>query len=296
MNIPLRNEVRLAGIVALSLCLLGPGKLTAESPFAIFLQSSDLFQGDVVEVRIQGDVSDARGIFLNREIPFFPDERGYFSALVGLDLEERPRPTDFAIQVRNRTGEVKQRSIKLHIRKRDFAKESISVSTAFDSFDEATKKRIDQEKALLNQLWGTFSDRRLWEGRFVSPVAGAVSSPFGLRRIINGIPRAPHGGVDLKASLGTEVAATNHGQVVLRDELFFSGKSIVIDHGSGLYTMYFHLADYLVEKGSVLRKGDRIGAVGMTGRVTGPHLHWGARVAGARVNPLKLLESIGVTE
>jgi murein DD-endopeptidase MepM/ murein hydrolase activator NlpD len=97
----------------------------------------------------------------------------------------------------------------------------------------------------------------------------------------------------LKAALGDEVIATNHGEVVLREELFFGGKSLVIDHGGGLYTQYFHLSEFRVPDRALVRQGEVIGLAGMTGRVTGPHLHWGARLNGARVDPFALLPKSG---
>ena len=118
-----------------------------------------------------------------------------------------------------------------------------------------------------------------------------IRPELGLRRVINGLKRAPHNGVDLKAELGTEILAANHGRVVLRDEFFFSGKTLVLDHGGGLYTMYFHLNEFQAAEGANVHKGEVIGKVGMTGRVTGPHLHWGARLQGARVDPLALLKA-----
>jgi murein DD-endopeptidase MepM/ murein hydrolase activator NlpD len=93
--------------------------------------------------------------------------------------------------------------------------------------------------------------------------------------------------------LGTEVVAANHGRVVLLGDFFFSGNSVVLDHGGGLYTMYFHLSEVKVEAELAVRKGDVIGLSGMTGRVTGPHLHWGARINGARVDPFELLNKLG---
>ena len=134
---------------------------------------------------------------------------------------------------------------------------------------------------------------RLWVGAFLAPVAVQITSPFGLRRVINSLPRTPHGGVDLKAQLGAEIAAANHGRAVLRDDFYFSGKSVVLDHGGGVFTMYFHLSEFRVEKNAEVRKGDIIGLAGMTGRVTGPHLHWGARLNGARVDPMELLQIEG---
>ena len=127
------------------------------------------------------------------------------------------------------------------------------------------------------------------------PVSTSITSPFGYRRVINGIPRSPHTGVDLKAPLGTEVVASNHGRVALLGDFFFSGRSIILDHGGGLHTVYFHLSEFKVEEGVEVRRGDVIGLSGMTGRVTGPHLHWGARVNRARVDPFELINKLGGT-
>ena len=111
--------------------------------------------------------------------------------------------------------------------------------------------------------------------------------------MINGTARAPHTGTDLKAAAGTEIVASNHGRVVLTGDFYFAGKSVVVDHGAGLMTMYFHLSEIRVEAGAEVRKGEVIALSGMTGRVTGPHLHWAARAGAARVDPLQLIEKLG---
>jgi murein DD-endopeptidase MepM/ murein hydrolase activator NlpD len=92
--------------------------------------------------------------------------------------------------------------------------------------------------------------------------------------------------------MGTEVFAANHGRVVLLGDFFFSGNSVVLDHGAGLHTVYFHLSEFKVAAGSVVRKGELIGLAGMSGRVTGPHLHWGARINAARVDPFELIKKL----
>ena len=103
------------------------------------------------------------------------------------------------------------------------------------------------------------------------------------------MPRAPHSGTDLSAPAGTEVVATNHGKVALVGNYFFAGGSVIIDHGGGLYSMYFHLSEFKVEEGAMVRRGDVVALSGGTGRVTGPHLHWGVRLNNTRVDPLTLL-------
>jgi len=111
-----------------------------------------------------------------------------------------------------------------------------------------------------------------------------------VRRFINNIPKNPHSGVDVTADEGEPVKAPNDGVVILVDDQFYSGNSVVLDHGQGIYTMFFHLSKATVKYGQAVRKGDVIALVGSTGRSTGAHLHWGARVQGAKVDPLELIK------
>lgn len=283
-------------LVALSLFSLFGHVAAAEFPWSISLKPAEVFQGGVLEVRVSGEeIQTIKGSLREQEIPFFSGQ-GFFIALLGVDLEEKAGPVEVSVQAQGKNGEKSEKRITLRIREKSFPREKITVPASFDRLDEAARRRIEREQELLNRLWALSSLRRLWEGRFLAPIPGGITSPFGLKRIVNGLPRAPHGGVDLKAALGTEIFAANHGEVVLREELFFSGKSIVLDHGGGLYTMYFHLDDFHVERNAQVRKGDLIGRSGKTGRVTGPHLHWGARLNGARVDPLELLEITGAIQ
>jgi murein DD-endopeptidase MepM/ murein hydrolase activator NlpD len=119
-------------------------------------------------------------------------------------------------------------------------------------------------------------------------VEGKLSGAFGLSRVINGKRRNQHTGIDLQAEEGTPVLACNSGMIVLVDQLFFSGKSVVLDHGWGLFSMYFHLSETLVKEGDRVNQGAMLGRVGSTGRSTESHLHWGIRMNGARVDPLSL--------
>jgi murein DD-endopeptidase MepM/ murein hydrolase activator NlpD len=129
----------------------------------------------------------------------------------------------------------------------------------------------------------------LWTGPFQVPLdGGGPGRNFGHRRVFNGQPRAPHGGADLRASVGTPVRAANRGRVVLAEDLFFSGNAVFLDHGFGLYTVYLHLSEMRKKPGDVVEAGEVLGLAGATGRVTGPHLHWGARILDARVDPFTL--------
>ncbi len=274
------------------LSFLASAALAAEPSLNISPDSLEAFQGGIVTVRVWGQ--DLRGVQALRngvEIPFFPAEsQGSYRALLGVDLEEKPGLMKIIIRARGKGG--RQVPVLLRVKKKNFSTEHLSVPSAFNRFDQATLKRIRQERNKMMGLWSRSSRQRWWQGLFVVPVPGERTSPFGRRRVINGSPRSPHSGVDLRAALGSRIVAANHGKVVLLDEYFFNGKSIVLDHGWGLYTMYFHLSDFRVEEGSHVRKGEVIGWAGMTGRVTGPHLHWGARVNGARVDPFELLKKV----
>lgn len=286
--------MKAAALAVLFLFLTGQRGFAEEASWKVSLSSREVFQGDVIEIRMLAPgLSEAKGFFRHHEIPFFPGRDGFFIGLVGLDLEEKPGLEEVKVVGWEKSREAGERVIKFEVLNKRFPEESISVPSAFDQIDDATWKRIQKEQKQMADIWTIRTPGPLWEGRFLAPVSGAVTSAFGLRRIVNGSPRSPHGGVDLKAPLGTEIVAANRGRVVLREEFFFTGKTVVIDHGGGLYTMYFHLADFHVEKGSEVGKGELIGWAGMTGRATGPHLHWGARLNGARIDPFQLVRPLG---
>jgi murein DD-endopeptidase MepM/ murein hydrolase activator NlpD len=151
-------------------------------------------------------------------------------------------------------------------------------------------KRANREKEMFDRIWETVTEENFLEGFFLLPVTGVIKFNFGERRFMNDEERSPHTGVDIYADEGTPVMASERGRVVFAGNTFFGGNSIVIDHGLGIYTMYFHLKEMFVKEGEIVERGKIIGSVGKTGRATGPHLHWGVRVAGARVDPISLLE------
>src|SRR5207237_7449485 len=139
-----------------------------------------------------------------------------------------------------------------------------------------------------------FSPERLWNGRFVPPVPGAAASSFGARSVFNGkAAGSPHSGADFAGSMDTPVVAPNAGRVVLARNLYFSGNTVVLDHGLGLFSLLAHLSVMDVHDDDRVVAGQEVGKVGATGRVTGPHLHWAVRVDGARVDPLAVLAMLG---
>jgi murein DD-endopeptidase MepM/ murein hydrolase activator NlpD len=146
-------------------------------------------------------------------------------------------------------------------------------------------KRINKEKKEIQASLRHWSDAQSLNTDFVLPVTGRLSSPFGLRRFFNKQPRKPHSGIDIAAPAGTTIVSPADGTIVTTGDYFFNGNTVFIDHGQGLITMYCHMSKIDVKPGQTVKQGERIGAIGQTGRVTGPHLHWGVSLNDARVDP-----------
>lgn len=286
------KSFRTATVVAI-LWLFSPDLGVAASQ-GLAAKAIEVLQGEIVELKISAvGLTAVEGSLGQQTIHFYAAEGKLYAALVGVDLEAKPGVVNVVVKATTRTGSYRRTQIPLKIKAQSFQEENFSVPVEFDHLSSEVVQRIRQEQEQFDQIFATSTRRRLWEPPFILPASVGISSPFGYRRVINGTRRAPHTGVDLKAPLGTEVLAANHGRVALCGDFFFSGKSVVLDHGGGLYTMYFHLSQLNVEKGAAVDRGNVIGLSGMTGRVTGPHLHWAARLNGARVDPLELIGKLG---
>ena len=189
--------------------------------------------------------------------------------------------------VRRSTGGVASRRVR--IAPYPWPTQRLEVEERYVSPSAAELARIAREKERVARLWSLSTPRR-----FALPLAPPLeklpaASRFGARRVFNGQPRSPHAGADYAAAPGTPVHAAADGRVVLAEEHFFAGRSVYVDHGEGLISMSFHLERIAVVEGDEVRRGQVLGTVGATGRVTGPHLHFGLRWRGARVDPGILL-------
>jgi murein DD-endopeptidase MepM/ murein hydrolase activator NlpD len=247
--------------------------------------------GDVawVHVRSVSDAAFVAGSVGDRSLLFFPYDDGQ-AALVGLDLETKPETLGWRIAVQERGRPPRLAEGSLAIGRRDFAVQRLTLPAGMVDLDPDTERRALSEIERMQALYRTVTPERLWRGPFTRPVAGTEpGTGFGSRRVINGKPRAPHSGIDFAAERGTPVVAVNGGRVALLGDFFFPGRLIILDHGLGLYTLYFHLDTVAVGDDERVERGQVIGTVGATGRATGPHLHFGAHMGGARVDPAVLL-------
>ncbi len=254
-------------------------------------------QGEIATVFVTGarGARDVEGSLGGRPLYFFP-HGGKYAALTGIDLDAKLGKTAWRIDVVNARRVRQKATGRIMIRSRTFVTQRLTLPKAMVDLAPADERRAAGEADRLRWLFETVTPERLWHGRFVRPVGGDdPGEGFGSRRIINGEPRMPHSGVDFAADRGAAVVASNRGRVVLVGTFFFAGRLVVLDHGLGLYTLYFHLDRADVAEGALVERDQPIGVVGATGRATGPHLHWGAQLGSSRVDPRDLL-SVDVSD
>ncbi len=233
---------------------------------------------------LSGPVSSLSGRFKNKTVPYFETQEGVYVALVGIDMDQTVGSLPFVSTWESAGKTFTQKNI-IEIKAAKFGLQELTLPKKKVDLDAPTLKRVRGEKSLMKAAFAESQTQRLWKGTFIAPVEGRRQGTFGRRRLINGKPRRSHTGEDISAPIGTPILAPNAGKVVLVGHFFFNGRSVVIDHGLGLISMYFHLSEVDVEKDSWVKTGDQIGLVGKSGRVTGPHLHWGMRLNGAKVDP-----------
>ncbi len=264
------------------------------TPLQVEVLPRSVKQGEVCLLKVWGPVSlkSVYGEFQGKRYPLGSgDTDQTYEGLLGVDLNTKPGKYGIRFVATDGRGKDDSQTSSIKVTKADFAVQRLTLPQSMVDLDPKTLERVNRESKRLKELFQNFWNERTWRGAFIRPVEGELSGAFGTRRIINGQPKSPHTGVDLRAEEGTPVWASNSGRVALVDELFFTGKSVILDHGWGLYSMYFHLSEARVQEGDRIPKGAELGRVGSTGRSTGPHLHWGIILNGARVDPFSLLRS-----
>jgi murein DD-endopeptidase MepM/ murein hydrolase activator NlpD len=225
-----------------------------------------------------------------------PHDQNIHRALLGVDLEEPAGKYNLSLKAKV-ANEDTGCSVTLTVRAGRFAIERLRVAKQFVNPDPADLARAKHERQRLGELYATVTPERLWKGSFQLPLDGAQKGGnFGRRRVLNGEPGSAHSGVDFAAAAGVPVHAAQRGRVVLAENLFFSGNTVLLDHGLGIYTLYGHFESTAVSAGDLVEAGAILGRVGATGRVTGPHLHWGLVLNGARVNPLQFVALLQASE
>jgi len=290
---PLRSKTSAESALAL-LLLAGVPASASPGAIGVAVGARSIQPGEltVFTMTTTEPVDSMRLRAFDREIPAFQDARLTWRALVGVDLGVAPKTYPVAIDAKAGKQSI-HTTYDLRVEPRRFPTRTLTVDEAFVSPPAALRDRILQEAAELGALWTRSGPGRLWTGPFVLPVPGRAVSRFGTRSIFNGKPRSPHAGADFLSPAGTPIEAPNAGHVVLARNLYFSGNTVVIDHGLGLFSTLAHLSEFQVREDEQVMRGQIVGRVGATGRVTGPHLHWAVRASGARIDPLSLLALLG---
>lgn len=213
-------------------------------------------------------------------------QNGQWVAVVGIPLSAKPGRHRLRVSMND--GD--RRSQMFSVKDKQYATQHITLKNKrMVSPNAEDLKRIGRDRKAIGKALRTWSDEDRLAVNFDPPIQGARSSSFGLRRFFNEQPRKPHSGMDIAAPRGTPIRAPEAGRVVEAGDYFFNGKTVFIDHGQGLVTMYCHLDSINVKPGDRLARGDQLGTVGMTGRVTGPHLHWGVSLNRTMVDPALFL-------
>ena len=279
--------------------------VTCATGVTLSLNASTASQGGllVAELFARTPLTDVQASFDGEQIPAWSFDARRRSAgkiwawhaLVPVDLEKMPGAHPLALTAQSDTGEKISCQLDVRVSAGKFATESLTVAPEFVEPNPEQTERAKKEQQHLRDIYAHVTPKRLWRGPFRVPLDGVTSGKnFGRRRVLNGQPSSPHTGVDFPAPTGTPVHAAQAGRVVLAEALFFPGNTVVVDHGLGVYTLYGHLSEISVKVGDDLTAGAVIGKVGATGRVTGPHLHWGLTVDFSHVNALQIVHLQGL--
>jgi murein DD-endopeptidase MepM/ murein hydrolase activator NlpD len=298
ISLKLKASIFLGGLLFLS----GAVRATdCGSGVDLRLSSPETAQGTLLlaEIRSVKPLGEVSGRWNDRDVPFWQERRkqgGFASAdirkaLLGVDLEKAAGKYEFTVAGQLQSGEPVSCRATVEVREGHFATESLTVKKQFVEPNPEQEARAAAETKRLREIYDRVTPERLWNGKFKMPLIGDFKgSNFGKRRVLNGHAGSPHSGVDFPAPTGTPVHAAQKGRVVLAEELFFSGNTVIVDHGLGIYTFYCHFSEIDAKVGDEVEAGTVLGKVGATGRVTGPHLHWGLQVEHARVNALDIVK------
>lgn len=239
---------------------------------AVFAKSPDLVTGD----------------FLGKRIPFFPLDSLTYRALIGVPVTSPPGSHKMVVCAHTKDAQLESH-FYISISPVEFKKDTIELPEP--TMSKLTSENLVKEGNVIGPKFKTCSPEKMWEMRFALPAKGPISSPFGSRRVYaDGKMSWHHKGIDIAASLGDTVFACAAGAVILCRDFVVHGKTVMIDHGQGVVSIYCHLNQIVVKEGDVLKRGDSLGTIGQTGISTGPHVHWGVSVGNVRVDPIEWVE------
>lgn len=256
---------------------------------ALALPQAEPVPGGIAIIPLEIDDGDSvPQVYYNGARTLVMRDAGRWQAVVGIPLSVEPGEQSIQLRVNG-----KMLTQAFAVRDKQYATQHLTLKDK-RKVEPAPEDlvRIEKETAEINAALAQWSDSAEVDTAFAPPAEGPLSSPFGLRRYFNDQPRKPHSGLDFAADMGAPVHAPAAGRVIGTGDYFFNGNTVFIDHGQGLVTMYCHLSRIAVKSGQILARGDSIGAAGMSGRATGPHLHWGVSLNRTLVDPALFLPPV----
>ena len=250
-------------------------------------------QTTIIEFKKEKGISYSEIVVDKKKYKIFknPKDNDKFYALLPISYYQKPSKKK--VEVFYKQGDKqKSKTLLLHVKDANYKKENLKVDGSKVTLNKKDKQRASKEYAEAMKIYKTVNEKSYISSEFIVPLKSKITSDFGKARVYNGSLKGYHSGTDFRADVGTPLLACNDGKIVLVKDRFYSGGSVVIDHGHGVYSCYFHMSRFDVKQGTLIKKGDVIGLSGDTGRVTGPHLHFAMRVAGEQVDPLQFIELI----
>lgn len=297
-----------AGLVS---CASAAIDKTSSSPLSIELPAEPVIEGGVFYVSLKSKLAldEVIANFQGHVVKFYPDIPGElnerkladtdsheagehrYKALVGAAYGAQTGENPFVVRARS-SGEVFEVKSMVSVKDGVFPSETLRVPPRTITPTARDKKQIARDRAVLKRTYSSQSEVRYWDPPAVMPVESDVTSVFGTSRVYNGKKQNVHLGTDLRARVGTPLYVPLSGKVALARKLFYTGNTVILDHGFGLFTIYGHLSKLKLREGQIAKKGIVMGLAGATGRASGPHLHWGVQLHGAKVDPLILVKAL----
>lgn len=265
------------------------------------LSSLEVVDGSVllINVKLPPSAKDGAisGKFEEIGLPFFKIDEATYQAVLGVPFNHKPGSANVVVKFlalcpeelgSGCTREPQTLELSVQISDGQYPSEILRVDGKHVNPEKKYLPRIQRERAQIGEIYRRITQEKYWSGPFQLPIQSPVTSQFGTKRVFNSELKGFHGGLDLKASPGTPVQAAASGSVALSKNLFYTGNTVILDYGYGIFTVYTHLSKLKVKEGSQVKIGDLLGLSGKTGRVTGPHLHWQAVIHKEKVNPIEL--------
>lgn len=282
------NRVRLCSALVWLAALLS-GALSAQD-LRVTVPATAARPGDLIalEVTVPPAVTAVTITTFDTQWPAIRVDAATWRGVVGVDLDQPPGSYPLTIEAAGPSSTLTH-GATLRVVARQFRRRMLRVAPDYVNPPPDLLARIMSEARFLEGVFAASDAEGAWRDGFVRPVPGRANSSFGTRSVFNGEARNPHAGTDFLSGAGTPIRAPAGGRVVAARELYFSGNTVILDHGLGMFSMLAHMSRMDVREGQVVTRGEIVGLVGATGRVTGPHLHWALRLGAARVDPLSAL-------